>query len=220
MLLYSFKNQISTKLVSNRKKSINRKVSKFNFFLKNSFNLNYTKTIINVPNSWQLIILSKLNSKIFYFFSPIYFFQFNLFNHKIFINFDYNTSTLQLTSLYNNNFYKLYINYVKSIFNCFHKPFFLKIKFKGKGYYIFKNKRNTITPQFGYAHRLYIYAYFISVLFLSKTSIFLFGLIKKDVLNVGKSIKLMRSINIFTGRGVRFARQIVYKKAGKVSSYK
>ena len=27
----------------------------------------------------------------------------------------------------------------------------------------------------------------------------------------------MRSINIFTGRGVRFSRQIIYKKTGKVS---
>jgi len=30
----------------------------------------------------------------------------------------------------------------------------------------------------------------------------------------------MRPINIFTGRGVRFAKQIIYKKAGKVSSYR
>jgi hypothetical protein len=28
------------------------------------------------------------------------------------------------------------------------------------------------------------------------------------------------SQNIFTGRGVRFARQIIYKKTGKVSSYR
>jgi hypothetical protein len=30
----------------------------------------------------------------------------------------------------------------------------------------------------------------------------------------------MRPINIFTGRGVRFSRQIIYKKVGKVSSYR
>jgi hypothetical protein len=33
-------------------------------------------------------------------------------------------------------------------------------------------------------------------------------------------IKSMRPINIFTGRGVRFSRQIIYKKVGKVSSYR
>jgi hypothetical protein len=30
----------------------------------------------------------------------------------------------------------------------------------------------------------------------------------------------MRRMNIFTGRGVRFAKQIVYKKTGKVSAYR
>ena len=220
MLLTNFKSQTSNKWVLNKKKILNKKATKLNFSLKNTFNLNYTKTLINVPNRWNLLIFSRINSKVFYFFSSTYYFKFSIFTPKVLLNFDYNSRTLQLMSLYSNNFYKLYINEIKSIFNCFHKPFFLKIKFKGKGYYIFKNKRNTITPQFGYAHRLYIYAYFISVLFLSKTSIFLFGLVKTDVLSIGKSVKMMRNINIFTGRGVRFARQIIYKKAGKVSSYK
>jgi ribosomal protein L6P/L9E len=102
----------------------------------------------------------------------------------------------------------------------FTKPIFLKIKFKGKGYYIYKNKRNTITPQFNYAHRLYLYSYFISVKFLSKTSILLFGFLKSDIMGVAFNLKKMRSISIFTGRGVRFSRQIVYKKTGKVSSYR
>jgi len=102
----------------------------------------------------------------------------------------------------------------------FTKPIFLKIKFKGKGYYIYKNKRNTITPQFNYAHRLYLYSYFISVKFLSKTSILLFGFLKSDIMCVAFNLKKMRSISIFTGRGVRFSRQIVYKKTGKVSSYR
>jgi ribosomal protein L6P/L9E len=102
----------------------------------------------------------------------------------------------------------------------FYSPQVLKLKFKGKGYYVYKNKRNTITPQFGYAHRLYLYSYFVSVKFLSKTSILLFGFIKADLLKIGHGLKQMRPINIFTGRGVRFSKQIIYKKQGKVSSYR
>ena len=98
--------------------------------------------------------------------------------------------------------------------------FFLKLKFKGKGYYVYKNLRNTIAPQFGYAHRIYVYAFNISVKFLSKTSILLFGLSKSDLLTVGQNFKSKKPINIFTGRGVRFSRQIIYKKTGKVSSYR
>ena len=96
----------------------------------------------------------------------------------------------------------------------------MKVKFKGKGYYIFKNNRQTVTPQFGHSHRLYVYSYFTSVKFLSKTHIFIFGLLHSDVLKSATDIKGMRPINIFTGRGVRFSRQIIYKKTGKVSSYR
>ena len=100
------------------------------------------------------------------------------------------------------------------------KEFFKKLKFKGKGYYLYKNLRNTLTPQFGYFHRIYVYSFFNRVKFLSKTKFIVFGLIKNDVISVSHNIKSKRYINIFTSRGVRFARQIVYKKTGKVSSYR
>ena len=97
---------------------------------------------------------------------------------------------------------------------------FLKLKFKGKGYYIYKNNRNTITPQFGYSHRIYIYSFFNIVKFLTKTKILVFGFAKKDILYTSNEIKSKRNINIFTNRGVRFSKQIIYKKTGKVSSYR
>ena len=97
---------------------------------------------------------------------------------------------------------------------------FNKIKFKGKGYYIYKNIRNTVTPQFGHSHRIYFYAYNVSVKFLSKTKVLVYGLSNADVLGVSHKIKRSRPINIFTGRGVRFAKQVIYKKTGKVSSYR
>ena len=85
---------------------------------------------------------------------------------------------------------------------------------------MYKTLRNTIAPQFGYAHRVYVYAPSISVKFLSKTKIILFGLSKKDIFSGGYNLFNVKPMNIFTGRGVRFARQVVYKKTGKVSSYR
>jgi hypothetical protein len=35
-----------------------------------------------------------------------------------------------------------------------------------------------------------------------------------------KEFKQARPINIFTGKGIRFTKQIIYKKTGKVSSYR
>jgi ribosomal protein L6P/L9E len=74
--------------------------------------------------------------------------------------------------------------------------------------------------QMGYSHLLRIFAYKLELKFNTKTSILLFGLNKNDFLFISHNIKKKRPHNIFTGKGIRFARQIIYKKAGKVSSYR
>ena len=175
-----------------------------------------------VPRKWSFVVGTnkKLKLNLLYLYAGIYFFivpvpsKFNL------LQFDQNSSVLTLTSLYRNNFVFTYWTFFTQMFASLNRPFFLKVKFKGKGYYIYKNKRNTITPQFGYAHRIYKYVFYTGVKFRTKTSIILFGLLRKDLQTAGFSIKNMRSINIFTGRGVRFSRQVIYKKVGKVSSYR
>jgi len=194
----------------------------FNVFKHNS--LSYTSVFIYIPLGWNLLLLKpkseRLPTKLLYLFSPIYFFKISLVASNLTWFYDDQTSTLLLTNRYTSNFYKLYFKQILNIFYSFCKLFFLKLKFKGKGYYIYKNSRNTITPQFGHSHRIYIYAYFLSVKFLTKTTVFLFGSSKKDILTISHSIKDAKFINIFTGRGVRFARQVIYKKTGKVSSYR
>jgi ribosomal protein L6P/L9E len=102
----------------------------------------------------------------------------------------------------------------------FTRLYFTKFKFKGKGYYIYKSFRNTIAFRFGYAHRTYVYSFFVSVRFITKTTILVFGLNKYDLLSFSQDFKQIRKINIFTGRGIRFSRQIIYQKVGKVSMYR
>jgi ribosomal protein L6P/L9E len=219
---YGFNNKFRKNIVLNRKKSLNNKSTQL---AKNlNFKVQYNKQSFYVykPFNWELIILLNLSTsqKILFFYSDIYFFKFSLPNLNNNIFFDNNTSVIKFGTFFINNNYRIFWKTMLLVFNMFTRPIFLKIKFKGKGYYIYKNKRNTITPQFNYAHRLYLYSYFISVKFLSKTSILLFGFLKSDIMRVAFGLKRMRSISIFTGRGVRFSRQIVYKKTGKVSSYR
>jgi len=133
---------------------------------------------------------------------------------------DATTNSVYMDSWYYTTHTTTYWKSIRLLFQVIHCPFFHKVKFRGKGYYIFKNSRQTITPQFGHSHRLYLYAYYVSVKFLSKTHIFLFGLLYSDLVRVAYGIKNMRRINIFTGRGVRFSRQVIYRKTGKVSSYR
>jgi hypothetical protein len=158
--------------------------------------------------------------QLFYFYSSTYYFKFALWVNS------YPCSTVPYNS---DILFKPLIAYpgTRRIFPLFEQlsrlftsPFLLKLKFKGKGYYVFKNKRNTVAPQFGFAHRLYLYAYSITVKLLSKTKLFLYGLSKKDLIKIGHNFKSFRPINIFTGRGVRFTKQILYKKTGKVSAYR
>ncbi len=217
--------------LSNFKHVYKRRIRKFNVFTKTlAFNvlkhdsLSFTNVFIYIPSDWNLILLKPKQplyiNKLVYLFSSTYFFKISVLNLYLNWFYDTQTSTLSLSNLFIPNFYKLYFKQITDIFYSFSKTFFLKLKFKGKGYYIYKNYRNTITPQFGHSHRIYIYSFFTSVKFLTKTTVFLFGSSKKDMLTIGHSIRNAKFINIFTGRGVRFARQIIYKKTGKVSSYR
>lgn len=207
-------------MISNKKKLSNFKF-KHNCFIKdNRYPLYSKKLFFNFNGYWDFVLYTKDKQLSLYVYSNIYYFRLAIPNNISRVNFNKNTSILSLENLYPNNFYNMYWSYLNHIFSTLNKPFFVKLKFKGKGYYIYKNKRNTITPQFGYAHRIYLYAYFLTVKFLSKTSIIVFGFSKDDVFKTSKAIKNMRPINIFTGRGVRFSREIIYRKQGKVSSYR
>lgn len=167
-----------------------------------------------------MIKSSKKNYLIFTLYTACYKFKFCLKTAKFKVKFFKSLNILQFTFLTYFYYRTLFFNNLNLVLRLFSVPFFRKLKFKGKGYYIYKNKRNTITPQFGYAHRIYIYSYFVAVKFLSKTKIFIFGFLKEDVITTSLDIRKRRFINIFTGRGVRFSRQIIYKKTGKVSSYR
>ena len=175
-----------------------------------------------VPSNWSYNVMYNytIESWVIYCFSATYYFKF-AFNSKLNeFRIDDNVRMLTLSTEYPKNSSKSGWNKIVDLFKVINIPVFRKLKFKGKGYYIYKNKRNTITPQFNYSHRIYLYAHYVNVKFLSKTSIFVFGLRKNDINTVSRGIRLMRPINIFTGRGVRFSKQVIYKKTGKVSSYR
>jgi len=155
-----------------------------------------------------------------YLYSYFYFFFLPIFNRFTLISYDKYLKSIIIKFIFKNNFFNLFFNYFKIIFFSFSKIFFRKIKFKVKGYYIYKNNRNTIALQFGYSHLLYLYSFFINVKFITKTSILLFGINLKDLEKKTNELVNIKKINIFTSKGIRFAKQIIYKKTGKVSLYR
>jgi len=175
-----------------------------------------------VPQSFEITCVSCGNSKKSYLF---------LYNDVIKLNiplpasylsiaFERASGSLLFKSYLSNAYHKQYIKQLSLLLTAFHSVFFKKLKFKGKGYYIYKNKRNTVAPQFGYSHRVYIYSWFTNIKFLGKTSLVIFGLTAADIRIPSRFIKNFRPINVFTGRGVRFSREVIYSKPGKVSSYR
>ena len=180
------------------------------------------KIILFLPWFYSVSILKNTQLSLYYVYLSNYyiFISFLLPKNYVKLTFDKETNSIHYLSLNTNNFTKVYLLTISRIFTSFSKSFFAKLKFKGKGYYIYKNLRNTIAPQFGYSHRIYIYSWYNNVRFTSKSSLILFGLHPEDINKISISLQNFRKINVFTGRGVRFARQILYSKPGKVSTYR
>nr|YP_010049534.1 ribosomal protein L6 [Strombidium cf. sulcatum]QPL15939.1 ribosomal protein L6 [Strombidium cf. sulcatum] len=223
MLLYGLKSKIRVNFNRNKRKykySIIRRNNLDNVFSKS--NKNRFKYIVSVPLNWKIyVIYNKLfNMYVILLVSPLYYYKFAVLNTFSYCLVDENSHSIVIYSLFSNTYSKLFLNFVSNVLLSVNTPNFLKVTFRGKGYYLYKNKRNTITPQFNYSHRLYLYTYFISVKFLNKTTVLFYSYNNSDVLLQSQKARNMRKINIFTGRGVRFAKQIIYRKTGKVSSYR
>lgn len=225
MLWYGKYNKLNfSRIYKRRKLSYNRSLRRLNFFKNKNFSLNFTSSLVLIPANFSILIFKHQDSTYqhvtCFFYSSKYYVRLVVPADRAALKVDINISALFFKGFYTPSSELPLTKYFNNLFKVFTSRFFRKLKIKGKGYYIYKNSRNTITHQFGHSHRLYIYSYFVVVKFLSKTSVFLFGSSKKDIFFVSKRVKSSKPLNIFTGRGVRFTRQVIYKKTGKVSAYR
>jgi hypothetical protein len=181
-----------------------------------------------IPGGWNVVLLRSVEPnhwvKLLYVYSDLYYFNLPIISSalscRIAAGSSEGTLGVSIWNRYTPSYYRMYFDRISSVFYSFSRIIFNKMKVKGKGYKIYKTYRNTLTHQLGHSHRRYIHAYFITVKFLNKTTVFMFGFSKRDVFTVGWTLRSSRYMNIFTGRGVRFSRQLVYKKTGKVSTYR
>ena len=163
-------------------------------------------------NTTFYILNYKFNSQIYicFFIFKFYILQITLFLlRKLFLGPFYCFNYLYISS--KNNF----INY----FSFFFKLFFILFFFIGKEYKLVISNRSTITFNFGFSHRYYIYNLNTVAVQLAKTKFMIYGLNFFNVLLKAKDFYYIKPLNIFTLRGIRFSKQIVFKKVGKVSLY-
>jgi ribosomal protein L6P/L9E len=224
MKWYGNYNYFNSKIKSNKNRNIklNKLFKKSSFLINKKFSFKNFKYFLYLPSNWNFILFQKknLNFLNLYMYNFNYFFILPFFKKFLCFNYDNSINVISLNFYFKNNFFSLFWGYFKILFFSFSKIFFKKLKFKGKGYYIYKNTRNTIALQFGYSHMMYIYSFFVTVKFITKTTILMFGTNYISILKKSYSLFNIKTINIFTGKGIRFSRQIIYKKTGKVSSYR
>ena len=147
----------------------NRQLAKFTpIRVSRPANFNFWR----VPATWKFILLrgSKPSTQA-YFYSEQYFFNLSFRHDYNWFRYNPQTRVFHFDRMAYSFTYFQYLTVITKLMSRFYKPTFLKIRFKGKGYYMYKTVRNTIAPQMGYAHRVYVYASATSVKFLSKTKI-------------------------------------------------
>jgi len=160
--------------------------------------------------------------------TPVFVFQFAQSIYKIIFPIslvsnpflDTNASVVFVSLFFRSFLFNTYIDFLKSNFMSNLSFFVIKMKFKGKGYNIFRNTRNSILFKFGYSHRIYGFFKNVSLLNFTKTSLIFISIERSTLQKKSENFFNVKPINLYTGRGIRFAKQIVYRKLGKVGSYR
>lgn len=225
MLWHGTLNKPNIYKLDNKNSQIKKNKNLYKYKFLNNQKYKYNKFIFSYicpSHHWNIVVLNNLHVNLYYIilYSKNYFIKIPVSALGTVFFYDKITQQLVLSTSYLKNYNTLYKTIITRFYVTLLTPVFQKLKFKGKGYYIYKNYRNTITPQFGYSHRLYLYGFYLNVVFLSKTSLIVFGLNVSHVSYVSSKLLKWRPVNIFTGRGIRFSKQLIYKKSGKVSTYR
>jgi len=110
--------------------------------------------------------------------------------------------------------------WVQSVTYALHFYLFLKLRYKGKSYKWFK-RVNSIVLRFGHSHSAIQHIPgFLRSRRVGKMKMLFFGTSAGDLRSFLATVIQWRPMNIYNGRGLRLARQLVNRKFGKVSAYR
>lgn len=197
--------------------------------------INYrTKNIILPACTTNLVVLKSANKYYVYIYNNKFYFIFNVNVSELSLRI--NQSTLAVSMITKHVAHLPFLKVARldkrlaigkvskkltQIFKSWDVYYFIKIKFKGKVYKITKYKKNNLKLSFGRCHKniLAVRSLFLKKKKKVKNKCLVYGSNFKS-LNLTKSLIVnTRPINMFTQRGLRLSRQLVYRKIGKKSSY-
>lgn len=175
---------------------------------------------MHIPITFNIIVYENKNNKndlTIILYNSIY--SITILNIKKKIRIDLESYSIQINKT-NDEKNNLYFKQTDKFLKTFEFYFFIKIKFKGKGFKIkFNKKLKIIKFYFGRSH---ITVFKLKKIKLKKVTKYKFIL---KSLNLWKlktnSIKItkIKPINVYTLRGIRLSKQSISKRKGKKSSY-
>lgn len=172
---------------------------------------------INIPLFFSIIGIKNNKNIQIYLYENNYYFKILVKTNYIFINKETNNIKIQ-----NNDFMinKKIEKELKKFLISLNSYFFLKIKFKGKGYKInFFKKTKLIKFFFGSSH---IQIFKLKNILIKKISKYKFILKNTNLENlnsISKKIIQIRKINPYTLRGIRITKSIIIKRKGRKGSW-
>lgn len=185
--------------------------------------MNYEQTSpLIYSNSSQILVFKKArNLSIIYIYSKIYYIMGVVTGPLHFLILNKQTGVVgsalsSKISLFFHFYYKLSQKLIKSL----SLLAFKKISYLGKGYRLYVKQLNIIYLQIGYSHKLYILNLCLNFKVLSRSKILILGLDWFNLVTFTLKLINLKLINIYTLKGIRFSKQPIRKKIGKVSSYR
>lgn len=175
---------------------------------------------INVPISFNIIVLENIKNKkdlTIILYNKLYSITLVKNKKKIKIDLESYSIKINLDINYNNN---LNFKQINKFLKTFEVYFFIKIKFKGKGFKIkFNKKLKIIKFYFGRSHMTFFKLKKIKLKKITKYKFILKNLNFTKLKTNASKITKIKPINVYTLRGIRLAKQIIRKRKGKKSSY-
>jgi len=181
--------------------------------------------LINIPlnNKLNFNIIKKNDNYFLLVFNKLIFVKYIISVNSsinIFSNFNYINIKLKFFNDY--LYIQSIVNTINNNINCY---FSKKITFSGKGYKLkrfYKTvkllKHNFINFYFNTSHINIIYFFNLLIKKLKKTKIIMYSVNKNLLFDVVNLVLKIKRLNVFTQKGLRLSRQLVYKKIGKKSS--
>ena len=182
--------------------------------------MNFSKVFICLPPNINVTMLEKKTSTTLYIYNKTCFYKISTSEGTQQIFLDKETNTISFLTFKKNPYTKLYTNLLHNFLFSLNYYFFTKIKFTGKGYRMaFRRKKKIIHFYFGHSHNTIILFRTVLLKKPHKYKFLIFTNSKKKIALLNKMILNIKPINIFTKRGLRNSRQIIFKRTGKKAGY-